>query len=145
MNPRRTTCAWWAVICLAAAWTGGSAPESAATADVRTPLEVRIDRHADVYVDGFRVDTLVVCRRQWVHWRKLDRSAPDLSIRFERKLLHPRHPVTIRVSDGGKPATFRVNLRARKQTFTGRVLRGAASEAAGHKLIYVRVVPPGDE
>ncbi|MGD8412816.1 MAG: hypothetical protein PVF33_01205 [Candidatus Latescibacterota bacterium] len=145
MDSHRTIRAWWAVFCLAAVWTGGSVPPSAAPADVLTPLEVRIDRHANVYVDGSRVDTLVVCRRQPLHWRKLDRSVPDLSIRFERKLLHPRHPVTIRVSDSGKPASCRINLRARLRTYTGRPLGEPASGSAGPKLIYVRVVPPGNE
>ena len=75
-----------------------SSATSAGGGDVRTPLHVEVDSDANVYVDGERVDTVLVCRRQWVIWHKRDPESPDLSIQLERKLIHPRHPVSIVVS-----------------------------------------------
>jgi len=130
---------------LTVAWAGSAAATSTDVGDVHTPLYVQVDRHANVYVEGVRVDTLLVCRRQWVHWQKRDPSDSDLSIQFQRGSIHPRHPVRIRVSDRGRPAVFKVDIGARQKTYVGRPGRGFASDLPIHNVIYLRIVPPHAE
>lgn len=115
---------------------------SAGGGDVRTPLHIQIDADANVYVDGVRVDTLLVCRRQWVIWQKRDPTSPDLSIQLERKLIHPRHPVSIVVSEEGRPGRCKVAIEARTRTYTGRPYRGFSPDLPENKVVYFRVVPP---
>ena len=115
---------------------------SAGGGDVRTPLHVEIDGNANVYVEGERVDTLLVCRRQWVIWHKRDPESPDLSIQLERKLIHPRHPVSIVVSEQGRPGRCKVAIGARTRTYAGRPYRGFSPDLPENKVICIRVVPP---
>lgn len=122
-----------------ALWTAGAA--EASSAGGRQPLFVQVDRHAHVYIDGTRVDTLEVHRRQWVYWATHAPSSPDLSIQFERKLLHPRHRITITVSGGGKPASTKIHIRARPKTYAGRPVKGFAADLPESAVIPIRVVP----
>ena len=142
MERPRQKPALFVALWLSAAWGYSAAATSTDAAAVHTPLHVQVDRHANVYVDGVRVDTLLACRRQWVHWEKRDPSGPDLSIQFQRGAIHPRHPVQIRVSDRGKPAAFRVDVRARQKTYLGRPVKGFDSGLSEQGVIYIRIVPP---
>jgi hypothetical protein len=132
----------WSCVCVI--WAADTAATSAGGGDRRTPLRVQVDRGANLYVDGVLVDTLLVCRRQWIHWEKLDPSDPDLSIQFERKLLHPRNPIRIWISGEGKPAHIRIDPRAHMRLFIGTPGRGFAADLPAHRLVYIRVVPPSD-
>ena len=136
--------AYFVLSCISVVWSDGAAATSAGGGDHRTTLYVQIDRDANVYLDGVLVDTLLVCRRQWIHWEKHDPSDPDLSIQFERKLLHPRNPVRIRVSGEGKPAGIKIDVRALLKTYSGRPGRGFAENLPGHRVLWLRVVPPSN-
>lgn len=129
-------------VLVAAAWLLCSWACAIACGGPAAPLHVRIDRSANVYVNGVPVDTLVVHRRQWVYWQKYNAADPDLSVRFGRRLVHPRHPVQIRVSHRGKPAAIKVNAGARLTTYVATPERGFASDLPQDRLIYMRVVPP---
>jgi hypothetical protein len=119
-----------------------SGATSAGGGDVRTPLHIEVDANANVYVDGERVDTVLVCRRQWVIWHKRDPDSRDLSVQLERKLIHPRHPVSIVVSEEGRPGRCKVEIGARMRTYGGRPYRGFSPDLPENKRIYFRVVPP---
>jgi len=123
-------------------WAAGAAATAAGDGDHLTTLHVQIDRDANVYLDGFRVDTLLVCRRQWIHWEKREPSGPDLAVQFERKLLHPRNPIRVRISTGGKPARVKINIRAHLKTYIGRPCRGFATDPGAARFVYIRVMPP---
>jgi hypothetical protein len=142
MEALRQNLARLALLGMTMGWAFNSAATSGGVGHVGTPLLVQVDRHANVYVDGVRVDTVVVCRRQWVHWRKREPTDPDLSIQFQRTLIHPRHPVAIRVSNRGKPIALRVDIHARHKTYVGRPGRGFAPGVPKHRAIHIRVVPP---
>jgi len=132
----------WCCVCVI--WAAGAAATSAGGGDHRTPLRVQVDRDANLYLDGVLVDTLLVCRRQWIHWEKLDPSDPDLSIQFERKLLHPRNPIRVRISVEGKPPQIKIDARVHLKTYLGRPGAGFAADLPAHRLVYIRVVPPSD-
>ena len=132
------TCCLW--LCISPARHAEAT--SAGGGDVRTPLHVQIDGDAGVYVDGVLVDTLLVCRRQWVIWEKRDPGSPDISVQLERKLIHPRHPVSIVISNEGRPGRCKVDIGARTRTYTGIPRRGFSPDLPEYKVIYFRVVPP---
>jgi hypothetical protein len=145
MDVPRQILAQCVLLWLAVGWVCSAAASSTDVGDVYTSLYVQVDRHANVYVEGVQVDTLLVCRRQWVHWQKRDPEDSDLSIQFQRGSIHPRHPVQIRVSDRGRPAVFRVDISARQKTYIGRPGRGFESGLPDQNVIYIRVVPPHAE
>jgi hypothetical protein len=124
---------------VAAAEAGAAA---AGREDHREPLCVQVDPRANLYVEGVRVDTLLVRRRQWIHWEKRDPSDPDLLILFERELIHPRFPIRVVVSGAGKPARTRVHIRARMKTYRGKPEEGFADDLPGSCSLRLRVVPP---
>jgi hypothetical protein len=141
-HDRKLICIAWCAVWLA--WAAGAAATSAGGGDHRTPLRVQVDRDANVYLDGVRVDTLLVCRRQWIHWEKRVPTDPDLSIQFERRLLHPRNPMRVRIASEGKPVHSSVDVRAHMRTYVGRPGEGFAQDVPANRRIYVRVVRPAE-
>jgi hypothetical protein len=120
----------------------GALMAAAAAAEAGAPAAGREDHREPLYVHGVRVDTLLVRRRQWIHWEKRDPSDPDLLILFERELIHPRFPIRVVVSGAGKPALTRVHIRARMKTYRGKPEEGFADDHPESRRLRLRVVPP---
>jgi hypothetical protein len=131
-----------ASFCVQVVWAALAAATSGGDGSFRKPLCVEVDRHANVYLDGICVDTLLVRPRQWIRWEKRSPSGPDLTIQFERGLVDPRHPVRIRVSNTGKPATVEIDIHARERMYVGRPQSGFVAGLPAYRVLWLRVVPP---
>jgi len=122
--------------CVALAATAPSA------ATWQTPLYVEVDDRANMYVDGARVDTLLVLRRQPVYFQKRDPAGPDLTILFEKRLFHPRHRIQVTLSDVGRPVYRKVDIGANMAVYTGLPKGGFNADLPPYAVLPVRVVPP---
>jgi hypothetical protein len=105
---------------------------------------VEVDQSANMYLGGMKVDTLVVQRRQLVHFVKRNSRDTDFTILFERKLIRERHRVRVVVTDKGVTPSTEINRRARMKVYRGRLETGSTDDQTGPRHIYLRVVPPAN-
>jgi hypothetical protein len=116
--------------------------DSAAADNWRPALHVEVDRDARIYLEGARVDTLVVYRGQVIFWNKRDKDGPDLTVLFGRKLFHPRHWMRVKITEEGRPRYVRVDDRARMREYEGTPEKGFVAAKTGLPQLRLRVIPP---
>lgn len=108
----------------------------------REPVHVEVGPKGDVYVGGTRVDTLVVYRNQLTCWARKDPSSPGITILFDRKLFHPRHPMRFTLGPDMRDRCRWVDRNARLRLYSGTIERGVPADAGRSHLIWIRVAPP---
>jgi hypothetical protein len=110
--------------------------------DWRFPIHVTVDRDSDMYIEGERVDTLLVYRGQIIYFEKHEVSGPDLTVQFERKLFHRRNRVRVILTEEGKPRFVKVDYHARMKVHFGTPEKGFLPDLPAYKNLKIRVVPP---
>lgn len=96
----------------------------------------------EIYVGGTLVDTLVVYRNQHTCWARKDPSGHEITILFDRKLFHPRHPMRFTLGPDARDRCRWVDRNAPLRLYGATIERGVPADAGRPRLIWVRVARP---